>query len=173
MTKSISNVSRCWQYLICMSATIWGQMRKEMHYFYFYVSFGYSVELIARIHLLKNIFRIRWLRIFLLSRNIRTFISTSEYGYPLYVGRWKNTASGGIRKSEEVYYWRALVLLISGGSINASDVMVPSAESVIRNFLYGQSYYKKNSGVKRRTDIMLPDCFGFPYSHHFRKSIVE
>ena len=53
---------------------------------------------------------------------------------------------------------------ISGGSINASDVMVPSAESVIRNFLYGQSYYKKEFGRKGGTDIMLPDCFGFPYS---------
>ena len=53
---------------------------------------------------------------------------------------------------------------ISGGSINASDVMVPSAESVIRNFLYGQSYYKKEFGRKGGTDIMLPDCFGLPYS---------
>ena len=53
---------------------------------------------------------------------------------------------------------------VSGGSINASDVMVPSAESIIRNFLYGQSYYKKEFGHKGGTDIMLPDCFGFPYS---------
>ncbi len=53
---------------------------------------------------------------------------------------------------------------ISGGAINANDVMVPSAESVIRNFLYGQSYYKKEFGIKGGTDIMLPDCFGFPYS---------
>lgn len=44
---------------------------------------------------------------------------------------------------------------ISGGSINASDVMVPSAESVIRNFLYGQSYYKKNSGEKEELTL----CF--------------
>ncbi|MFR8835302.1 glycoside hydrolase family 38 C-terminal domain-containing protein [Bacteroides nordii] len=53
---------------------------------------------------------------------------------------------------------------ISGGSINANDVMVPSAESIIRNFLYGQSYYKKEFGRKGGSDIMLPDCFGFPYS---------
>lgn len=53
---------------------------------------------------------------------------------------------------------------ISGGSINANDVMVPSAESVIRNFLYGQSYFKKEFGRKGGSDIMLPDCFGFPYS---------
>ncbi|NDV78668.1 glycoside hydrolase family 38 C-terminal domain-containing protein [Dysgonomonas sp. 511] len=53
---------------------------------------------------------------------------------------------------------------ISGGSVDANDVMVPSAESIIRNFLYGQEYYKKEFGIKGGSDIMLPDCFGFPYS---------
>lgn len=53
---------------------------------------------------------------------------------------------------------------ISGGSIDANDVMVPSAESIIRNFLLGQEFYKKEFGVKGGNDIMLPDCFGFPYS---------
>jgi len=53
---------------------------------------------------------------------------------------------------------------ISGGAIDACDVMVPSAESIIRNFLYGQTYYKKEFGRKGGSDIMLPDCFGFPYS---------
>ncbi|MDR1681905.1 MAG: discoidin domain-containing protein [Candidatus Symbiothrix sp.] len=53
---------------------------------------------------------------------------------------------------------------ISGGSIDANDVMVPSAESIIRNFLYGQEFYKQEFGVKGGTDIMLPDCFGFPWS---------
>lgn len=53
---------------------------------------------------------------------------------------------------------------ISGGSVNANDVMVSSAESIIRNFLYGQAYYKNEFGRKGGSDIMLPDCFGFPYS---------
>lgn len=53
---------------------------------------------------------------------------------------------------------------ISGGSVDANDVMIPSAESIIRNFLYGQTFYKKEFGRKGGTDIMLPDCFGFPYS---------
>lgn len=53
---------------------------------------------------------------------------------------------------------------ISGGSIDANDVMVPSSESVIRNFLYGQVYYKSEFGRKGGMDMMLPDCFGFPYS---------
>lgn len=53
---------------------------------------------------------------------------------------------------------------ISGGSVDANDVIVPSAESIIRNFLYGQEFYKKEFGVKGGADMMLPDCFGFPYS---------
>ncbi|MDX9918787.1 MAG: glycoside hydrolase family 38 C-terminal domain-containing protein [Paludibacter sp.] len=53
---------------------------------------------------------------------------------------------------------------ISGGSIDANDVMVPSAESIIRNYLLGQEFYKKEFGTKGGNDIMLPDCFGFPYS---------
>ena len=53
---------------------------------------------------------------------------------------------------------------ISGGAIDADDVMVPSAESIIRNFLYAQTYYKREFGIKGGSDIMLPDCFGFPYS---------
>ena len=52
----------------------------------------------------------------------------------------------------------------AGGAIDANDVMVPSAESVIRNFLYGQSFFRKEFGVRGGRDIMLPDCFGFPYS---------
>ena len=52
----------------------------------------------------------------------------------------------------------------SGASINANDVMVPSAESIIRNFLYGQTFYKEEFNKKGGNDIMLPDCFGFPYS---------
>ena len=44
---------------------------------------------------------------------------------------------------------------ISGGAVNASDVMVPSAESIIRNFLYGQTHYKKEFGIKGGAIILL------------------
>lgn len=53
---------------------------------------------------------------------------------------------------------------ISGSSVDANDVMVPSAEAIIRNFLLGEKFYKKEFGVNGGNDIMLPDCFGFPYS---------
>ena len=53
---------------------------------------------------------------------------------------------------------------ISGGSVDANDVMVSSAESIMRNWLYGAVFFKNEFGVRGGRDIMLPDCFGFPYS---------
>lgn len=78
------------------------------------------------------------------------YMFAKEYYPELYEKTKKYIASGN---------WH-----ISGGSIDANDVMIPSAESVIRNFLLGQEFYKKEFGIKGGNDIMLPDCFGFPYS---------
>ena len=52
---------------------------------------------------------------------------------------------------------------ISGSSWDATDVLVPSTESFIRNILLGQEYYRKEFGVES-TDIFLPDCFGFGWT---------
>lgn len=52
---------------------------------------------------------------------------------------------------------------VSGSSWEASDVLVPSVESFIRNVLLGQEYYRKEFGVES-TDIFLPDCFGFGWT---------
>lgn len=52
---------------------------------------------------------------------------------------------------------------ISGASWEASDAVVPSVESAIRNIMLGQEYYRNEFGVES-TDIFLPDCFGFPYT---------
>lgn len=53
---------------------------------------------------------------------------------------------------------------VSGCSVDASDVMTTSGESIIRNFLYAHQFYKKEFGVFGGHDIMLPDCFGFSYA---------
>ncbi|GAB1415375.1 glycoside hydrolase family 38 C-terminal domain-containing protein [Paludibacter sp.] len=53
---------------------------------------------------------------------------------------------------------------ISGTSVDANDVMVPSAESIIRNFLLGHKFFKKEFNVDGGNDVMLPDCFGFPHT---------
>lgn len=52
---------------------------------------------------------------------------------------------------------------ISGSSLDACDVIVPSIESQFRNILIGQTFYKKEFG-RKGNDIFLPDCFGFGYT---------
>lgn len=52
---------------------------------------------------------------------------------------------------------------VIGSSWDACDVLVPSAESVLRNILYGQNYYRTEFGTEG-TDIFLPDCFGFGWT---------
>src|SRR5258708_24412109 len=43
------------------------------------------------------------------------------------------------------------------------DVNSPSAESIIRQILYGTQYFRREFG-KTSAEYMLPDCFGFPAS---------
>jgi alpha-mannosidase len=50
---------------------------------------------------------------------------------------------------------------VSGSSVDEGDVLNVSAESVIRQVLYGNDYFRKEFG-KESVDYMLPDCFGFP-----------
>ncbi|MGB0714554.1 MAG: hypothetical protein ACPGXK_01670, partial [Phycisphaerae bacterium] len=52
---------------------------------------------------------------------------------------------------------------VSGSSVDEGDVNVPSSESIIRQILYGNLYFKREFG-KVSSDFMLPDCFGFPAS---------
>lgn len=53
---------------------------------------------------------------------------------------------------------------VSGLSVDANDVMISSAESILRNFLYANKFYMQEFGVRGGHDIMLPDCFGFSYA---------
>lgn len=51
----------------------------------------------------------------------------------------------------------------AGSSMEESDVNVPSAESIFRQILYGNQFFKREFG-KTSAEYMLPDCFGFPAS---------
>ena len=53
---------------------------------------------------------------------------------------------------------------VSGCAVDANDVMVSSAESIMRNWLYGRVFFEEEFGVDGGNDIMLPDCFGFSYA---------
>ncbi|HEY3928677.1 MAG TPA: glycoside hydrolase family 38 C-terminal domain-containing protein [Candidatus Koribacter sp.] len=51
----------------------------------------------------------------------------------------------------------------AGSSMEESDVNSPSAESIFRQVLYGNEYFRRDFG-KASLEYMLPDCFGFPAS---------
>lgn len=51
----------------------------------------------------------------------------------------------------------------AGSSMEEGDVNSPSAESIIRQILYGTRYFRQEFG-KTSAEYMLPDCFGFPAS---------
>src|SRR4030095_785764 len=51
----------------------------------------------------------------------------------------------------------------AGSSMEESDVNSPSAESIIRQILYGNQYFRRGFG-QTSSEYMLPDCFGFPAS---------
>ena len=52
---------------------------------------------------------------------------------------------------------------ICGSSLDATDVNIPSPESVIRTILIGEKFYQQEFG-KKSYDVFLPDCFGFGYA---------
>jgi alpha-mannosidase len=52
---------------------------------------------------------------------------------------------------------------LCGSSVDACDVNIPSPQSLIRQTLYGNGFFKKEFG-KTSCDIFLPDCFGFGYA---------
>jgi alpha-mannosidase len=51
----------------------------------------------------------------------------------------------------------------AGSSMEENDVNSPSAESILRQVLYGNEFFRREFG-KASEEYMLPDCFGFPAS---------
>ncbi|HKY42191.1 MAG TPA: hypothetical protein VJM50_03800, partial [Pyrinomonadaceae bacterium] len=51
----------------------------------------------------------------------------------------------------------------AGSSMEEGDVNVPSAESIFRQILYGNQFFRREFG-KASAEYMLPDSFGFPAS---------
>ncbi len=52
---------------------------------------------------------------------------------------------------------------VAGGWVDAVDVNMPSMESLIRQTLYGNGFYRQEFG-KSSYDVLLPDCFGFGFT---------
>jgi alpha-mannosidase len=51
----------------------------------------------------------------------------------------------------------------AGSSMEEGDVNSPSAESLVRQILYGGQFFRREFG-RTSAEYMLPDCFGFPAS---------
>jgi len=90
--------------------------------------------------------------------------------YPNYIFNF--TGSNRYRMMKEYYpadyrklqqYVAAGRWFPAGSSVEESDVNSPSAESIIRQVLYGNEYFRKEFG-RGSAEYMLPDCFGFPAS---------
>lgn len=90
--------------------------------------------------------------------------------YPAYNFNYEATIHYGWFKEYHPEDWKELQdwvakdrWKLSGSWVNAVDVIVPSPESLFRQALYGQAFFRREFGKVSR-DIYLPDCFGFPYS---------
>ncbi len=90
--------------------------------------------------------------------------------YPHYVFNW--TGANRYRLMKEYFpsdyaklkgYVAAGRWFPAGSSVEEGDVNLPSAEGIIRQILYGNTYFRKEFG-KASNEYMLPDCFGFPAS---------
>ncbi len=90
--------------------------------------------------------------------------------YPHYVFNW--TGANRYRLMKEYFpadyarikeYVAAGRWFPAGSSVEEGDVNLPSAEGILRQILYGNTYFRNEFG-KASTEYMLPDCFGFPAS---------
>lgn len=90
--------------------------------------------------------------------------------YPGYVFNW--TGSNRYRFMKEYYpadyarlkhYISTGQWFPAGSSIEEGDVNAPSGESLIRQVMYGNEFFRKEFGIAS-DEFMLPDCFGFPAS---------
>jgi len=52
---------------------------------------------------------------------------------------------------------------VAGSWVDAVDTNVPSPESLTRQTLYGNGFFRREFGVTSR-DVFLPDCFGFGFA---------
>ncbi len=52
---------------------------------------------------------------------------------------------------------------VAGSWVDAVDTNIPAPESLIRQTLYGNGFFRREFGVTSK-DVFLPDCFGFGFA---------
>lgn len=87
--------------------------------------------------------------------------------YPDYVFNWTGSRRYQMMKEyypklfkEVVHYVKQGRWYVAGSSVDEGEVNISSSESIIRQVLYGNDYFRKEFGVASQ-DYLLPDCFGF------------
>lgn len=90
--------------------------------------------------------------------------------YPHYIFNFSGANRYGMMKEyfpadyQELKHWvKEGRWFPAGSSMEENDVNSPSPESIIRQVLYGNEYFRHDFGVAS-DEFMLPDCFGFPAS---------
>ena len=90
--------------------------------------------------------------------------------YPDYVFNW--TGSNRYKLMKEYYpedyaklkaYVAAGRWFPNGSNVEEGDVNMPSEESLLRQILYGNQFFRREFGIASN-EFMIPDCFGFPAS---------
>ncbi len=104
-----------------------------------------------------------------LSKTLRSNFALFEK-YPHYIFNF--TGANRYRLMKEYYpadfeklkqYVAAGRWFPAGSSMEEGDVNSPNAESIFRQVLYGNQFFRREFGVASE-EYMLPDCFGFPAS---------
>jgi len=90
--------------------------------------------------------------------------------YPDYTFNW--TGSNRYKLMKEYYpedyarlkqYVAAGRWFPAGSNVEEGDVDMPSEESIVRQILYSNQFFRREFG-KASNEFMIPDCFGFPAS---------
>jgi alpha-mannosidase len=90
--------------------------------------------------------------------------------YPDYVFTWEGAIHYMWFKEYHPEEWPRVQQYVAAGRwrlagswIDAVDANMPSPESLFRQALYAQRFFREEFGKVSR-DVYLPDCFGFPFS---------
>ncbi len=99
----------------------------------------------------------------------RTFATVCRYAddYPEYKFAWPQAAQYEWMKEEQPELWKELCAKVeagqivpTGGSWVEPDCNIPNGESLVRQFLYGQSLFEREFGKRCRV-FWNPDVFGY------------
>jgi len=101
-----------------------------------------------------------------------TFLETFDRleRFPGVVVGWEGTFRYELLREYRPDLWDRLLGYVAegrwrpaGSAVDAGDVNVPSPESLVRHFLLGNGWFRRELGLES-VDVFLPDCFGFGWA---------